>query len=83
MLDASQREEEGMHLTEHTRDFISRCVTEQDAWSTLQRLCEEVGARLSASAEERRAMDPRWLGLPLPRPGGECVEESGSCGAWR
>jgi Iap family predicted aminopeptidase len=57
MLDASQREEEGMHLTEHTRDFISRCVTEQDAWSTLRRLCEEVGARLSASAEERRATD--------------------------
>ena len=55
MLDASQREEEGMHLTEHTRDFISRCVTEQDAWSTLRRLCEEVGARLSGSDEERRA----------------------------
>ncbi len=46
-----------MKIHDHTRDFISRCVTGQDAWSTLQRLCLEVGARISGSDEERRATD--------------------------
>jgi Iap family predicted aminopeptidase len=46
-----------MQLTDHTRDFVGRCVTDQDAWSTLRRLCEEVGTRLSGSDGERRATD--------------------------
>ncbi len=46
-----------MGIHDHTRDFISRCVTGQEAWSTLRKLCEEVGMRLSGSDEERRATD--------------------------
>jgi aminopeptidase YwaD len=46
-----------MSLHEHTLDFLGRCLTEQDAWSTLRRLCEEVGTRLSGSDEERRATE--------------------------
>lgn len=46
-----------MSLSTQTQDFIGRCVTGQDAWSTLRRLCDEIGARLSGSDEERRATD--------------------------
>ena len=46
-----------MALHGYSRDFISRCVTEQDAYSVLTRLCEEVGERPSGSEQERRATE--------------------------
>ncbi len=50
-----------MSLHEHTRDFVGRCLLEQEAYSTLEKLCVEVGSRLSGSEEERRAL-ARYLG---------------------
>jgi len=44
-----------MKLHEYSRDFIGRCVADQDAYSVLRHLCEEFGARLSGSDTERRA----------------------------
>ncbi len=46
-----------MDLHEYSRDFIGRCVTDQDAYGVLRALCEQVGSRLSASDEERRATE--------------------------
>jgi aminopeptidase YwaD len=46
-----------MDLHEYSRDFVSRCVTDQDAYGVLSVLCEQVGSRLSASDEERRATE--------------------------
>jgi len=46
-----------MKLHDATRDYLGRCMTEQDAWSLLRRLCEEVGMRLSGSEEEKQAAE--------------------------
>lgn len=46
-----------MRLHDISRDFIGRCVAEQDAYSWLRILCEEVGPRPSGSREERRATE--------------------------
>ncbi len=46
-----------MGLHEYSRDFIGRCTTGQDAYGVLRALCEQVGSRLSASEEERRATE--------------------------
>jgi aminopeptidase YwaD len=44
-----------VRINEQTRDYIGRCLTEQDAWSVLRRLCQDIGTRISGSDEERRA----------------------------
>jgi hypothetical protein len=46
-----------MNLHEYSRDYISRCVTEQGAYRTLVRLCDEVGERPSGSDAERRGAE--------------------------
>lgn len=46
-----------MALHEYSRDFIGRCITSQDAFAVLRSLCEDIGQRLSASDEEKRAVE--------------------------
>jgi len=46
-----------MTLHEYSRDFIGRCVADQDAYSVLYHLCEAFGPRLSGSEAERRATE--------------------------
>jgi len=70
-----------MKLHEHTRDFIGRCMTEQEAWTFLSGLCEEVGTRLSGSDEERRAAEMVMGGLA--RCGLQTGTEEFSFTGWR
>lgn len=46
-----------MKLHEFSRDFVGRCMADQDAFGVLRALCEEVGPRVSGSAEEARATE--------------------------
>lgn len=46
-----------MTMHDYSRDFISRCVTEQNAYGILTRLCDEVGERPSGSESERRGAE--------------------------
>ncbi|TFH06007.1 MAG: M20/M25/M40 family metallo-hydrolase [Spirochaetales bacterium] len=53
----SQPQGASMALHQFSRDFITRCITQQTAYETLTRLCDEVGSRPSGSDEERRATE--------------------------
>ena len=46
-----------MKLCEQSREFISSCVTEQNAYSVLSSLCKEAGPRPSGSDAEGRATE--------------------------
>ena len=38
-----------MALHEYSRDYISRCIPDQDAYARLCRMCDSIGPRLSAT----------------------------------
>jgi Iap family predicted aminopeptidase len=70
-----------MKLHDYTRDYVGACVTEQDAWSVLRRLCEEIGTRLSGSEEEVRAAE--MVKGELARSGLETSIEEFSFTGWK
>jgi aminopeptidase YwaD len=69
-----------MILHDTTRDFISRCIIEQNAYATLTRLCDEVGARPSGSDAERRGAE--LMGSLMTEYGLEVTTEEFAYDGW-